>query len=237
LSGPGDDFDEWFKEDQDIAEMRRSIEKDTPELSEIVDPHVLAAIGQRLKVVQFYEDAKHYFFSDLYPESPVVTRLNGEFSEIPIGHSGEAYTPTEDIKKILIFDPELWEGVKTIRPDGSEFQWVVDYCQTVMRSMWEVAPDDKTARLTNDGVNVIYSIIMYANFQEGGDARKLIDSGEDLVIARNMIIDKEERGYDNLAAYKLWAGLYLDLRETLFGVDQNERNIKLNDQLREAVNS
>jgi hypothetical protein len=66
LSAPMGNFPEWFKNDEDISEMRESVEADIAPARQ-KDPHELAAIGQRLKVITFYEDAKRYFFRDLFP--------------------------------------------------------------------------------------------------------------------------------------------------------------------------
>ena len=226
LSSPDKNFETWFKEDEDVKEMRSSVEGDT-DPHRLQDPHELAAAGQRLKVITFYEDAKRYFFSDLFPYQHPMPEHNYD----------DLYTPTETVEQLLTFNPKLLEEVKAESPKSSEFGLMERYCQAASHRVAEVEPDVIRARSANDGNNIVYTIIMYANLEEDGDARKFVASGRDLELACGMLKDKIERGYGNLSSYKLWANLYLGLREELFGPEQKEENIELINQLRETIAS
>jgi hypothetical protein len=139
----------------------------------------------------------------------------------PGGYS-ELYIPTEAVKELMVFDPERLDKIKVEAPKASELELMERYFKIIDHGVAEAEPDVVRARSADDGNNVVYPVIMYTNYKAAGDLRKFAGEGRDLEIVQRTLKDSIDRGYNNLASYKLWAGLYLDLREALLGAEQNK---------------
>lgn len=147
----------------------------------------------------------------------------------------EIYVPTEAVRRVLTFNPDLLAEIRSKSPQANELGLVERYCKTIDHRIAEVELDPEKARSADDGNNIIYTAIMYANFKAAGDIRKFAAEGQDLEVVNGMLKDKIDREYSNLSSYKLWTELYLGLREALLGSEQNEENIEMINQLREMI--
>src|SRR3989344_6154064 len=136
----------------------------------------------------------------------------GERTPNQVYDSHEAYHPSKGVERLLTFNAQLLEEIQTKSPEARGFRLIEEYCNAVTGRMVDVEPDAIKAQAANDGNNITSPVIMYANFEGGGDDRKFVESVRDLDIAHGILVNKIDRKYGNLSAYKLWAGLYLDLR-------------------------
>lgn len=162
----------------------------------------------------------------------------------------ESYQPPAEIRSLFELDRDLLREVQdNLRNNGSSYDVIKNYCQSIESRVYGTGkrligqtiddPDEQkrlareNARKHNNGNNFVYAILLGSQLDEGG-LNHLVAEGEDLQIGLKSLSDKQD-DLEQSPSFKLWAGLYLDLREEIFGPEQNEENVEVIKQLREMI--
>lgn len=161
------------------------------------------------------------------------------FPEEPAGSEPEEflYEPTPAVRRLFAVNSELLIKIRSDQTSIDQWRTIERYSEATAERVAESYGESEKVmrRAANDGNNLVCTIIVCANAE--ADPRRFVAEGRDLEIAAKILKSKTKKKYGNLSSYKLWAGLYLDLREELFGLEQNEDNIKAINRLRETITS
>lgn len=139
----------------------------------------------------------------------------------------------EVVSAFAHIDEGVLGELKRVHPDDP-YRVIHMYSVNLTSRLVKLEADPEQRRLMMDGNNAVNAIIMEGRGSEKGVA-DFVSRGEDIYELEKLLARKKEENYGNVSSYQLWAGLYLDLRERLFGPEKNEESIALIGQLRAQI--
>ncbi|OGB74096.1 hypothetical protein A2V68_02040 [candidate division Kazan bacterium RBG_13_50_9] len=144
----------------------------------------------------------------------------------------ESYVPSPEVRAAFAIDDELLEKVSKRNGRQSRMRTVDLYANELRTQLIHV--ERAQPRALNDGINLIAAVTGMASLDKVGEGH-FIGVGDDLKTVKAVLQRVKSSDYSNHRAYQLWAGLYLDLRERLWGEDKDETNQQLTTELGEMT--